>query len=294
MIEIIQAGIDMLLNYLSEHVLTCLIPAFFIAGAIAAFVSKESVLKYFGVHAKKYISYSVASISGTILAVCSCTVLPLFAGIYKRGAGICPATAFLFSGPAINILTIVLTARILGFEIGLARAVAAVIMSIVIGLIMAAIFRKHDEETKNNSEFSVQNNVNERKRGISLAFFISLVAILIALRIVLNGGLQSCCSVYPPELVKEIVGEWTEGMCNLEVIDAKSEEWKADKIASLAIKYFSEYAYPFIYIDDVLITIGHFPSRGEFIAFLLYDEIKGISKDEIEELARNYGFTIDE
>ncbi len=179
MIEIIQAGIDMLLNYLSEHVLTCLIPAFFIAGAIAAFVSKESVLKYFGVHAKKYISYSVASISGTILAVCSCTVLPLFAGIYKRGAGIGPATAFLFSGPAINILAIVLTARILGFEIGLARAIAAVVMSIVIGLIMAAIFRKHDEETKNNSEFSVQNNVDERKRGISLTFFISLVAILI-------------------------------------------------------------------------------------------------------------------
>lgn len=114
------------------------------------------------------------------------------------------------------------------------------------------------------------------------------------LRIVLNGGLQSCCSVYPPELVKEIVGEWTEGMCNLEVIDAKSEEWKADELASLAIKYFGEHAYPFIYIDDILIMIGHFPSRGEFIAFLLHDEIKGIGKDEIEELARNYGFTIDE
>ena len=112
--------------------------------------------------------------------------------------------------------------------------------------------------------------------------------------VVLNGGLQSCCSVYLPELVKEIVGDWTEGMCNLEVIDAKSEEWKADELASPAIKYFGEYAYPFIYIDDILITIGHFPSSSEFIAFLLQDEIKGISKDEIEELARNYGFTIDE
>ena len=114
------------------------------------------------------------------------------------------------------------------------------------------------------------------------------------LRIVLNGGLQSCYLIYSPELVKEIVGDWTEGMCNLEVIDAKSEEWKADELASLAIKYFGEYAYPFIYIDDILITIGHFPSEGEFIAFLLQDEIKGVSKDEIEELARNYGFTIDE
>ncbi|HEC77103.1 MAG TPA: hypothetical protein ENI33_07600 [Thermoplasmatales archaeon] len=111
--------------------------------------------------------------------------------------------------------------------------------------------------------------------------------------VVLNGGLQSCCSVYPPELVKEIVGDWTEGMWNLEVIDAKSEEWKADKLASPAIKYFGEYAYPFIYIDDILITIGHFPSSSKFIAFLLQDEIKGISKDEIEELASSYGFTID-
>ena len=114
------------------------------------------------------------------------------------------------------------------------------------------------------------------------------------LRIVLNGGLQSCCSIYPPELVKEIVGDWTEGMCNLEMIDAKGEEWRTDKLASPAIKYFGEYAYPFIYIDDILITIGHFPSRGEFIVFLLQDETKGISKDEIEELASSYGFTIDE
>ncbi len=177
--DILQAGIDSLANYLSEHVLTCLVPAFFIAGAIAAFVSKESVLKYFGVQAKKYISYSVASVSGAVLAVCSCTILPLFAGIYKRGAGIGPATAFLYSGPAINILAIVLTARVLGFDIGVARAVAAVGMAIVIGLLMALIFRQHDEDIKNNEALAFQEEREGRKRGVSLVFFISLIAVLI-------------------------------------------------------------------------------------------------------------------
>jgi len=134
----------MLREYAREHVLTCLIPAFFIAGAIATFVSQASILKYFGPQAKKVLSYSVASVSGTILAVCSCTVLPLFAGIYTRGAGIGPATAFLYSGPAINVLAIVLTARILGWQLGLARAIGAVVFAIVTGLLMALIFRKDD------------------------------------------------------------------------------------------------------------------------------------------------------
>ena len=120
-----QSGLEafmMLQEYAREHVLTCLIPAFFIAGAIAVFVSEASVMKYFGAQANKILSYSVASVSGTILAVCSCTVLPLFAGIYTRGAGIGPATAFLYSGPAINVLAITLTAIILGWQLGLARA----------------------------------------------------------------------------------------------------------------------------------------------------------------------------
>jgi len=141
------AGLEafmMLQKYAREHVLTCLIPAFFIAGAIAVFVSQAAVLKYFGASAKKFLSYSVASISGSVLAVCSCTVLPLFAGIYTRGAGIGPATAFLYSGPAINILAIVLTARILGWQMGLARAVGAVIFAIITGLLMAFFFRKDD------------------------------------------------------------------------------------------------------------------------------------------------------
>lgn len=181
-IDIIIAGLEALQDYLSAHVLTCLVPAFFIAGAIAVFVSKTSVLKYFGAHTKKYISYSVASVSGAILAVCSCTVLPLFTGIYKRGAGIGPASAFLFSGPAINVLAIVLTAQVLGYGIGLARAVAAVLMAIVIGLLMAFIFRKEESEKKNdNSMFAGQTGEEKSSRPvwISLLFFVSLVLILI-------------------------------------------------------------------------------------------------------------------
>src|SRR4030066_1172214 len=135
-------GLNGLIEYLSAHVVTCLVPALFIAGAIAAFVSQAAVLKYFGPQAKKVLSYSVASVSGAVLAVCSCTVLPLFAGIYKRGAGLGPAVAFLYSGPAINVLAIILTARLLGAEMGLARAIGAIVFSVVVGLIMAFIYRK--------------------------------------------------------------------------------------------------------------------------------------------------------
>lgn len=138
----LNEGLQTLLEYLSAHVLTCLVPAFFIAGAIAALLHKETVLKYFGKDAPKWICYGVAATSGTILAVCSCTILPMFAGIEKKGAGIGPATAFLFSGPAINLLAIVLTARVLGLDLGIARAVAAVLMAVVIGLIMSAIFER--------------------------------------------------------------------------------------------------------------------------------------------------------
>lgn len=179
-IDILVAGFEALQEYLSAHVLTCLVPAFFIAGAIAVFISKTSVLKYFGVNAKKYVSYSVASVSGAILAVCSCTVLPLFTGIYKRGAGIGPASAFLFSGPAINILAIVLTAQVLGYDIGLARAISAVFMAIIIGLLMAFIFRKEGIDKKNNNNlFGDNQEDSKRPLWVSMLFFISLVLILI-------------------------------------------------------------------------------------------------------------------
>jgi len=128
--------------YAREHVLLCLVPAFFIAGAIGVFVSQGAIMKYLGARANKVLAYGVASISGSILAVCSCTVLPLFAGIYKRGAGLGPAAAFLYSGPAINVLAIILTARVLGLELGVARAVGAVVFAVVVGIAMHLIFRK--------------------------------------------------------------------------------------------------------------------------------------------------------
>ncbi|MCK5828400.1 permease [Candidatus Bipolaricaulota bacterium] len=136
----------MLQEYARQHVLLCLVPAFFIAGAIAVFISQASVIKYLGGKAKKTVAYSVGALSGAILAVCSCTILPLFAGIYKRGAGLGPAIAFLYSGPAINILAIILTGRILGIEFGIARAVGAIVFSVVIGLTMQFLFRKEEAE----------------------------------------------------------------------------------------------------------------------------------------------------
>ena len=169
----------MLQEYAREHVLTCLIPAFFIAGGIAVFVSQASVIKYFGAEAKKVVAYGVASVSGTILAVCSCTVLPLFAGIYSRGAGIGPATAFLFSGPAINVLAIILTARVLGWQLGLARAVGAVVFSIVIGLLMAAIYRKEDKERMEEVDMSLMETDRARPLWQDGLFFLLMVFILI-------------------------------------------------------------------------------------------------------------------
>ena len=169
----------MLQEYAREHVLTCLIPAFFIAGAIAVFVSQASVLKYFGSQAGKLLSYSVASVSGTILAVCSCTVLPLFAGIYTRGAGIGPATAFLYSGPAINVLAITLTAKILGWQLGLARAVGAIVFSVATGLLMAFIFRK-DDAVRNAGQIYVPDaDAKERTLLQDSLYMLTMVLILI-------------------------------------------------------------------------------------------------------------------
>ncbi|MCK4653582.1 MAG: permease [Candidatus Cloacimonetes bacterium] len=142
----IMEALHMLKEYAQLHVILCLLPALFIAGAISVFISQAAVIKYLGARANKIMAYAVASVSGAILAVCSCTILPLFSGIYKRGAGLGPATAFLYSGPAINVLAIILTARVLGMELGIARAIGAIIFSVVIGLIMAFIFRKEEQE----------------------------------------------------------------------------------------------------------------------------------------------------
>jgi len=177
-----QSGLEafmMLQEYAREHVLTCLIPAFFIAGAIAVFVSQASVLKYFGAKANKFLSYSVASVSGTILAVCSCTVLPLFAGIYTRGAGVGPATAFLYSGPAINVLAISLTAKILGWQLGLARAVGAVIFAVITGLLMAVIFREDDASRTQGQIYVPDPEATGRTLFQDALYILTMVLILI-------------------------------------------------------------------------------------------------------------------
>jgi len=179
LMQLLQGGWNALLEYLSAHVLTCLIPAFFIAGAIAVFISQGAVLRYFGPKAKKLLSYSVASVSGTILAVCSCTVLPLFGGIYKRGAGIGPAVAFLYSGPAINVLAIVYSARILGYDLGAARAIGAIAFAAGIGIIMSLIYRK-EESLKDSAVFdALLDNPEGKKWWQQVIYFAVLVGILI-------------------------------------------------------------------------------------------------------------------
>ncbi|MGD8868746.1 MAG: permease [Gemmatimonadales bacterium] len=164
--------------YAQQHVILCLVPAFFIAGAIAVFVSQASVLRYLGAGANKVLAYGVASVSGTLLAVCSCTVLPLFAGIYGMGAGLGPASAFLYAGPAINVLAIIFTARVLGLQLGVARAVGAVLFSIVIGLCMHFVFRKEELEKARIQAQMPQPDV-ARPLWQNALFFAALIGILV-------------------------------------------------------------------------------------------------------------------
>jgi len=181
--------------YAREHVLLCLVPAFFIAGAISIFVSQASVMKYLGARANKVLAYAVASVSGSILAVCSCTVLPLFAGIYKMGAGLGPAATFLYSGPAINILAIILTARVLGLEIGIARAVGAIVFSVIIGLLMHLIYRK-EELQKANSQMAMPAPQVNRPLWKNALYFASMVGILVFANWARTGDVRAvflCC-----------------------------------------------------------------------------------------------------
>ncbi len=174
----IAATLDLVKWYAREHVILCLLPAFFIAGVISVFVSQGSVLRYFGANAKKWLAYSVAAVSGTILAVCSCTILPLFSSIHKRGAGLGPAIAFLYSGPAINILAIILTARILGFEMGVVRTIGAVSFSVIIGVIMSLIYRK-EEKAKREEQMNIQPEPEKRPMWQTSFHFFTLVIILV-------------------------------------------------------------------------------------------------------------------
>jgi hypothetical protein len=180
----VPEGFVLLRDYAREHVLLCLVPAFFIAGAIGQFVSQGAVMKYLGATAKRPVAYGVASVSGGILAVCSCTVLPLFGSIYKRGAGLGPASAFLYSGPAINILAMILTARVLGLQLGIARIVGAIVFAVVIGLLMALIFRKEEAERVNNGPdpFAAAGSAasgNDRQPWQDASFLGTMIAILV-------------------------------------------------------------------------------------------------------------------
>jgi uncharacterized membrane protein YraQ (UPF0718 family) len=172
--------------YAREHVVLCLLPAFWIAGAIAAFVSQASVMRYLGPTAPKPLAYGVGSVSGTILAVCSCTVLPLFQGIYRMGAGLGPATAFLYSGPAINVLAIVMTAKVLGAPLGIARAVGAVTFSIIIGLLMAFLFRREEQQ-----KVAAAAAIPEPEPGRPLAHTAALFAAMVGILVFANWGAAS-------------------------------------------------------------------------------------------------------
>lgn len=174
----VMEGLHLAKWYAQEHVLLCLIPAFFIAGAIAVFVSHASVMRYLGAGANKIFAYGVASVAGTFLAVCSCTILPIFAGIYRMGAGLGPATAFLYSGPAINVLAIILTARVLGAEFGIARAVGAIIFSVIIGILMHLFFIK-EEKQKAEAQIALPEEEAKRSLGQNALYFASLIGILV-------------------------------------------------------------------------------------------------------------------
>ncbi|MDJ0523131.1 MAG: permease [Planctomycetota bacterium] len=174
----VQEAVALTAWYAREHVLLCLVPAFFIAGAIGVFVSQAAVMRYLGAQAKRWVAYGVASVSGAVLAVCSCTVLPLFGGIYQRGAGLGPATAFLYAGPAINVLAIVMTARVLGWELGVARAVGAVVFAVVIGLLMAFLFRREESE-RTEAGFVLPDEESTRTLGQEVVFFIAMIGVLV-------------------------------------------------------------------------------------------------------------------
>jgi len=267
----IMEAFHMLQEYAREHVLLCLVPAFFIAGAIAVFISQASVIKYLGGKAKKVVAYSVGAVSGAILAVCSCTVLPLFAGIYKRGAGLGPAIAFLYSGPAINILAIILTGRILGIEFGLARALGAIVFAVVIGLAMQFLFRKEEAEKQ---QAAMAAPVPED--GKSIWKTVVPVALMVAILVFANWGKPGSLSVETTTgemIVATRAGETSEAvLVKLPGVDAVTSIEKSE-IESI------EYT-PSLYAS---IYSSRFYIAGAFLLLLTLLMTRWYSKDETKE-----------
>lgn len=261
----------MLQEYAREHVLLCLVPAFFIAGAIAVFISQASVIKYLGGKAKKVVAYGVGAVSGAILAVCSCTVLPLFAGIYKRGAGLGPAIAFLYSGPAINILAIILTGRILGFEFGLARAVGAIVFAVVIGLAMQFLFRKEEAEKQ---EAAMAAPVPEDGKPIWKTAI--PVALMVLVLVSANWGKPGSLSVETTTgevIIVTRAGETSEAvLVKLQDSDSITSIEKSE-IESIT---YAPSPYTFIYNNRFYIA-------GAFLLLLTVLMILWYSKDETRE-----------
>ena len=191
----VSEAVLMLAEYAREHVLLCLVPAFFIAGAITIFLRQQAVIRYLGPEAPKVLAYGVASVSGSVLAVCSCTVLPLFKGIYKKGAGLGPAVSFLYSGPAINVLAIILTAKVLGLQMGIARAIGAVVFAIVIGLVMQLLFLKEDRERTNAAMFRDNGPAEDERSLGQMALFVgSMVGLLVFLNWPPSGSAAAAAS----------------------------------------------------------------------------------------------------
>ncbi len=198
LLNALSEAILMAQTYARDHVLLCLVPAFFIAGAVSIFINQAAVIKHFGPKANKVIAYAIASVSGSILAVCSCTVLPLFAGIYRMGAGIGPATTFLYAGPAINLLAIVLTYQTLGKELALARAIAAITFSIIIGLNMQLLFRNEYQPQIHTTAFPEAQP--QRPIWKTLIYFSLMIAILILITWGDRHEQQWCCGPSDPRL----------------------------------------------------------------------------------------------
>ena len=234
--------------YAREHVLLCLIPAFFIAGAIGVFVSQTSVMRYLGARANKTVAYGVASVSGSVLAVCSCTVLPLFAGIYRMGAGLGPATAFLYSGPAINVLAIILTARVLGLELGIARAVGAIVFSIIIGLLMHLIYRK-EEVRKAATQVAVPEPPPTRALWKNGILFAAMIGILIFVNWARSGDVRAVFLCCPGGLMSfEVQGRIVEETeASVKIVDDTGREHDIPKnqIQELTPGNFQETVYGF-------------------------------------------------
>jgi uncharacterized protein len=216
-------------DYARQHVLLCLIPAFFIAGGIATFISSGAVMKYLGANARKIVAYAVASVSGSVLAVCSCTVLPLFAGIYKMGAGIGPACAFLYAGPAINVLAIIMTTRVLGFELGIARAVGAVAFSVLIGLAMHLIYR-----TEERARATVSANLPDQPQSRGLGQNAAVLGVMLAVLVFGNWAISgefvfgvACCPGPEAKTINEVRGK---------ILDQDAESLTVGKADENAIK----------------------------------------------------------